>query len=114
MALLGKDFQPPPMATADVELPEFGGSMRIRQWTGETREELFAVLRKHGDDTRWNRAAAVAVSAVDESGERLFDSNGDVERIQATWPASAIERLWSSIATLNYVGEKGVKAAEKN
>jgi len=114
MALLGKDFQPPPLATEDVELPEFGDSLRIRQWSGATREDLFAILRKHGDDTRFNRAAAVAVSAVDESGERVFDSNGDVERIQATWPASAIERVWSRIASINYVGEKGVKDAEKN
>lgn len=113
--LLGKEqlLQSPSLATQDVELPEFGGTLRIREWTGADND----AFGKAVDGIKFDGAmfaAAVAVSAVDDRGNRLFDMNGDLTRIASTWPKSALQRVWNAVQSMNRIGQQGLEDAEKN
>lgn len=73
-AILGADDRP----TRDVEVPEWGGTVRIRGLTGAERDAYEVALSGVRPDgtARINlvnvRARLIALSVVDEAGERLF------------------------------------------
>lgn len=61
----------------DVSVPEWGGKVRVRGMTGAERDAWeAAVLENRTDDKKKNerniRATMVALTAVDENGQRLF------------------------------------------
>lgn len=113
--LLGKDalLQRPTLATEDVELPEFNGSVRIRAWTGADHDAFSQAVKGVEFDGAFN-AAAVAASAIKENGDKLFDMNGDIKKIAETWPKSVLDRAWKRIASLNGMAASSVDDAEKN
>lgn len=116
MSLLTKEslLTKPILETEDVVLPEFGGVVRVRQWLGEDKDDWQIYVSALKGDAHKLRAAAVAASLVGDDGNRVFNMNGDVDSINATWPASAIERVWEVVARLNKIGQKEVEDAEKN
>lgn len=113
--LLGKAelLQRPPLTTEDLEVPEFGGTVRLRQWTGDDHDAFGRAVHDIKFDGAMY-AAALAVSAVDENGNRLFDTNGDIAAIAKAWPKTALERVWSVVQRMNHVGTAGIESAEKN
>lgn len=65
------------LPTMDVEVPEWGGWVRLRGLTGKQRDELEkSTIKQRGGDVQANfvnfRARIVAASAIDESGQLLF------------------------------------------
>ena len=60
-----------------------------------------------------HRAELVAVSAVDESGARLFDLNGDIEHIRH-WPYPVLKRVSDVVVRRNKIGADAVEDAKKN
>lgn len=115
MALLGKEqlLQRPSLPTEDVDLPEFGGSVRVRAWTGADFDAFAQAVQGFKFDGAMF-AASVATSAVNEQGDRMFDLNGDVQRIASTWPKAALQRTWEVVRRLNNLGKDGLEDAEKN
>ena len=113
--LLGKSvlLQRPSLPTEDIELPEFGGTLRVRAWTGEDND-AFGKAAKACEFDGGMFAAAVAVSAINESGDRMFDMNGDVKRIAEAWPKPALERVWRVVSRMNSLTKAGAEEAEKN
>src|SRR5690606_41735748 len=66
-----------------VEVPEWGGAVYVRALTGAERDAFEqSIVEQRGRDARMNlnnlRAKLVALTAVDENGERLF-SDKDAE-----------------------------------
>lgn len=116
MSLLGKEalLSRPPLKTEDVELPEFGGSIRVRQWTGAEWDEWQVYVSKLNRDIRTMRAAGIAASVINDDGSLMFNMNGDIESINSSWPASAIERVWDAVRTINRIGKEELEEAEKN
>lgn len=103
----------PALAPVEVQLPEFGGSIRIRPWYGDEKDALGKIIDGKKDDSLI-MAAYVAASACDESGNLLFNMNGDIEAIRSTWPASALKTAWQAVSDANGMGKKGMEGAEKN
>lgn len=103
----------PALAPVEVQLPEFGGSIRIRPWYGDEKDALGRAIDGKKDDALI-MAAYVAASACDEAGNLLFNMNGDIESIRTTWPASALRRAWEAVSKANGLGKQGMEAAEKN
>lgn len=103
----------PKLSPVEVQLPSFGGSVRIRPWYGDEKDALGKTIDGKKDDSLI-MAAYVAASACDESGNLLFNMNGDIESIRTNWPASDLKAAWTAISTVNGLGQKGVEAAEKN
>ena len=83
----------------DVEVPEWGGSVRVRSLTGSERDEYEAsLLVGKGKDKDINfqnaRARMIYLSAIDEEGGRLFIKAGDVVAIGKK-NANALDRVFS-------------------
>ena len=104
----------------DVAVPEWGGTIRLRSLTGAERDAFeAAVFGRDGDPEaphRVNylnmRARLVALSAIGEDGQRLFE-DGDIEALGKK-NAAALDRLFDVCQRLSGITEHDVKALEKN
>ena len=101
-----------------VDVPEWGGTVYVRTMTGADRDQFEASMMSIGvDGTRKAdmtnlRAKLIALTIVDEAGNRLFDAS-DVDRLGLK-SASAIERVFAAAQGLNGLGAKAEGEAVKN
>ena len=106
----------PALETRDVDVPELGGTVRVRAWTGADKDEWDYLIANRGNkvagDPRGIRSIAIVVSVVDEDGNRML-TESDVSTVGA-WPTSAVDSVWTAIAELNRLGAGAVEDAEKN
>lgn len=100
---------------ADVEVPEWGGTVRIRTITG-TERDLFDEHRdkiwKDGEQRLGTRAFLCAMAICDESGKRLFAPT-EVQTLGEK-SATALDRVFDAVWRLNGLGRDGVENAAKN
>lgn len=102
------------LKTIDVEVPEWGGSVRVRALTGTARDMLGrSLVGADGkpDPTHYN-IKLVALSLVGENGHPLFTLD-DVQAL-GDKAAPVIDRLASEIEKLNHLGSDAVEAARGN
>ena len=107
------------ISTEIVLVPEWGGSVAVRQLTGTERDAFEASLvrtlpdgARQADlaDMRAKLCAACMVDGV--TGDRLF---GDSEVASlGNKNATALERVYKVAQRINGLGIDGVKEAEKN
>jgi hypothetical protein len=111
-AILGADDR----RTEDVEVPEWGGTVRVRALSGAERDAYEASLVQfRGDGTQKltlanARARLVYLSACDEEGERLFTKEQDVNALGKK-SASALQRVWEAASRLSGLKDEDVKKA---
>lgn len=101
---------------ATVEVPEWGGAVKIRSMSGADRDahEMWLTSRpetEKGFQLSNLRAHMAAMSIVGEDGEPLF-SDADVEALGKK-SSAALDRVYQAIITLNAIGQKDVAALEK-
>jgi hypothetical protein len=113
MTLLSRDsiLRAQDVSTKDVEVPEWGGSIRVRTMTVAERNE-FARKAASGTDSVNVSAWLVSLVAVDEKGAALFKPE-DVKALEER-NFKAIDRIVDAILQVNGIGQKQVEAAEKN
>lgn len=119
MALLNKAaiFSQDDRKYEDVEVPEWGGSVRIRSLTGTERDEYEESLlsQRNGKAKavlRNYRAKLVALSAVDESGAPLFD-RADVMRLGNS-NSAALDRLYEACQRLSGLSDEDIEELTEN
>lgn len=100
-----------------VEVPEWGGTVRLRSLTGEERDRYEAgtfkqVGNKQVRDLRNIRARLVVLSVVDEQGAPMFDQN-DVAALSRR-SAAALDRLFEAACRLSGLSEDDVADLEGN
>lgn len=100
------------VGTEDVEVPEWGGSVRVRGLSGAERDAYEASLvRTRGKNQEVNlqnvRAKLVAWSVIDENGERLF-AQSDVKALGEK-SASALDRVWEVARKLSRLSDEDVE-----
>lgn len=101
-----------------VEVPEWGGTVLVRSMTGADRDAFEAsMVTVHPDGSRTPemrnlRAKLVALTLVDEAGNRLFDV-ADIPRLAAK-SAAALERVFEAAQRINGLGAKAEDDAVKN
>lgn len=118
--ILTKDqiFEVTDLKTETVEVPEWGGSVLVRSMNGQDRDGFeTSLFTTNPDGTRTAdmanlRAKMVALTVVDESGNRLFEVS-DVPRL-ALKSAVALERVFDAAQRINGVGAKAEDLALKN
>jgi hypothetical protein len=99
--------------TEDVEVPEWGGTVRVRALSGRERDAYEAgIVQVRGDGSRNVtleniRSRLVSLTAVDESGERIF-SDGDVKAL-GDKSAAALERVFDVARKLSGLSEDDVE-----
>lgn len=118
MALLGRDsiLGAQDLKHVDVDVPEWGGTVRVRMMTGSERDafEAGTVIRQ-GKKVEANlvniRARLVSLCAIDENGVRLF-SEADVEALAAK-SGAALGRLFEACQKLNGLTEEAAAEARE-
>lgn len=110
--LAAKDIE-----TRDVEVPEWGGRVRVKALTGSERDrfEQETVARK-GKNVETNlqniRARLVVLAAVDEEGNRLFGFH-DIEALGKK-SAKPLDRLFTVAMELSGIRDEDVEELAKN
>jgi hypothetical protein len=107
--LAAQDFK-----TVDVEVPEWGGSLRLRTLSVAGRDAVQAAATDLSGKVNPTRFAALLIvrTAIDESGQRLF-SDEEANVIAEKGP-EAFQRVFDAASKLNGFGAESVDAAEKN
>lgn len=116
--LLGKDqiLAAEDLPYRDVEVPEWGGTVRIRTMTGGDRDSFESSLwDRQGDEPVYNRdhfrAKLLARCIVDDKGSRLF-SDKDIEKLSAK-SGKALNRLFDAANEINAISREERDAIKK-
>jgi hypothetical protein len=106
------------LKTEEVNVPEWGGTVKVRTMTGTDRDafenSMVATLPdgSRKPDMSNMRAKLVALTVVGDDGNRLFDVS-DIDRL-ALKSASALARVFDAAQALNGLGAKAQEEALKN
>jgi hypothetical protein len=116
---LSKDdiFKAEDLPTRDVEVPEWGGIVRVRALSGSDRDEYDAsMLRAQPDGTvlrvPGSRAKLVSLCIVKDNGDPMF-SVGDIGRL-AQKSATALDRVVAAIVDLSALSDETAAELEGN
>lgn len=109
-AILAADDRP----VAEVDVPEWDGTVLIRPMDALMWSRLVAVLREEKDDTRI-RAQSCAACMVDEAGELLFEpgNEDDLQQLMSK-NHDAILRVSNAIIKMSRGTRKDVEAFREN
>ncbi|TGP43470.1 hypothetical protein EN871_16820 [bacterium M00.F.Ca.ET.228.01.1.1] len=99
------------LQTEDVEVPEWGGSVRISVMSGRVREALMDALAEPQKTSRF-QALMLSSTIVDDAGAPMFTTD-DVEQLREKNP-DILTRLVEVAMRLNKIGAKATEEAEKN
>ena len=105
------------LQTEDVEVPEWGGAVRLRSFNGRERDAFEAsMVRGDGRDRRVDltnrRARLVGLTVIDESGQRLFtDEEADLLGAKS---GAALDRVFAIAQKLNGLSGSDVEELSKN
>ncbi len=105
------------LTSEDVDVPEWGGVVRVRTLTGAERDAFeSSVARKQGKNVVMNykniRAKLVALTVIDGEGNRLF-SDEDA-RALGRKSAEALDRVFSVAQRLSGIRDEDVEELAKN
>ena len=105
------------LQTEDVEVPEWGGAVRVRSFTGRERDAFEAsMVRGEGRDRKVDltnmRARLVGLTVIDETGQRLF-TDEEVDLLGAK-SGAALDRVFAVAQKLNGLSGADVEELSKN
>ena len=105
------------LQTEDVEVPEWGGAVRVRSFTGRERDAFEAsMVRGDGKDRKVDltnmRARLVGLTVIDETGQRLF-TDEEVDLLGAK-SGAALDRVFAIAQKLNGLSGADVEEFSKN
>lgn len=102
------------LASEEISVPEWGGTVRVRMMTGAERDALGASLLgadKKVDMSQY-RIRLLAACLVDEAGQPLFGP--DEVGLLGAKSGVALDRVYRVAERLNDVGAGAVEAAQGN
>ena len=105
------------LQTEDVEVPEWGGAVRVRSFTGRERDAFEAsMVRGEGRDRKVDltnmRARLVGLTVIDETGQRLF-TDDEVDLLGAK-SGAALDRVFAVAQKLNGLSGADVEELSKH
>lgn len=103
--------------TEVVDVPEWGGSVKVQGLTGEERDALeSSLIRGKGKNASINmqnlRAKLVAASVVNGNGERVFTDQDAIALGKKS--ASALDRVFAVAQELSGITKEDIEELEKN
>lgn len=97
----------------DVEVPAWGGTVRVRVMTGAERDEFRAAIQSEGGVPVGKFSVALlAATLIDEAGARLFTME-EVDQL-AEKSAASIDKPAAVAMRLNGLGGSAIEDAVKN
>lgn len=118
MAVLNRAqiLAPRELETEVVNVPEWGGDVIVRALTGTERDQFEAGFIKEGGKGEMTlentRARLVALSVVDDSGQRLFGID-DIDLL-GQQPAAALDRVFFVARRLSHLSNEDLAALVKS
>jgi len=105
------------MATEIVEVPEWGGSVKVKALTGSERDKYESdSLTGRGRNRDINlaniRARLVALTVIDDNGKPLFSSI-DIAALGGK-SAKALDRIFDVAQRLSGISEEDIEELAKN
>jgi hypothetical protein len=101
------------LKTVDVDVPEWGGTVRLRMLSAAERFAVNEAANVGGEfDPATFQTTLIERTAVNEDGTPVFDK-GDAAALAAK-SSGAISRVFEAAAQLNGLGPKPTDAAEGN
>ncbi len=105
------------LKSEDIEVPEWGGAVRVRSFTGRERDAFEAsMVRGDGKDRKVDltnmRARLVGLTVIDETGQRLF-TDEEVDLLGAK-SGAALDRVFAVAQKLNGLSGADVEELSKN
>lgn len=100
--------------TIDMDVPEWGGSVRITTMSGFARDRFeSSVIGKNGGVNHVNiRAKLVAACLVDDKGELMFKEK-DIDALGRK-SCKALDRIFEEAQKLNGIGDTEIEDLAKN
>jgi hypothetical protein len=98
--------------TEEVDVPEWGGAVRIAVMSGRARDQFVADNDAQKVEYSLFQARLLVATVVDEVGNPVF-ANDDIEPLRGKSRA-ALDRLTDAATKLNKMGAESVDDAEKN
>lgn len=96
--------------TVDVEVPEWGGTVRVKAMSGQQRDRYEVYVNQNLKSDRVQvRAHLVALCAVDADGKRVF-TDKDIRRL-GDKSAAALDRVWAAARSLSGLTTEDEEAA---
>lgn len=102
-----------------VEVPEWGGRLRVKSLTGEERSKVFAAIRAHGKQIHDDDEAAsifyarvIAASAVDEDDKLVIGQKNALALTKKN--AAALTRVFKVCARLSGLGDDEIEKAKED
>lgn len=104
------------LPTREVEVPEWGGTVRVRTMTAKDRDAFdSAILEAHQDGRSAPenvRARYAAACIIDDKGKPIFTEE-DIAALGAK-SGAALSRVYEAISDLNKLSPADVEATAKN
>ena len=105
------------LQTEDIEVPEWGGAVRVRRFTGRERDAFeSSMVRGDGRDRKVDltnmRARLVGLTVIDETDQRLF-TDEEVDLLGAK-SGAALDRVFAIAQKLNGLSGADVEELSKN
>lgn len=120
MNFLSKDqiIEAKDIESEEVEVPEWGGKVRVRMMTGAERDAFeSSIVKRNGKNIETNmenfRAKLCAMTMVNVNDRLLFPNPEDVRKL-ARKSAKALDRVFSVAQRLNGMSNEDVDDLTKN
>jgi hypothetical protein len=101
-----RDFE-----TKEIDVPEWGGTVTIRELSSKDRDNFEAELHMT-DDLRNLRARLVVKAIIDENGERMF-ADSDAEAL-GNKSSSVLIRIFDAVRDMNGMDDEALEEAQGN
>jgi hypothetical protein len=98
-----------------LDIPEWGGEIRLRPMTGYERDKFEGSNQKKGGGVDFTniRARLASLTIVDEKGELIFNTPDGVAALGKK-SGAALDRIFDVIQKQNAIGEKDIEDSAKN
>jgi len=102
------------LAHEDIEVPEWGGTVRVQEMSGTARDAYEDQLMSlpEGERTKNLRARLAAFTLVNEEGDLMFSLEETSKLGRKS--AKALDRVFAAAVRLNKLGDASVEEAAKN
>lgn len=94
------------LKTVDVNVPEWGGVLRLQTMTGLARQEYYRTTAGKDGTPKNVMESLIVACAVDEDGKQIFTS-GDIAELSKK-SSIALNRVFEKAAELNGLTQKAV------
>ena len=95
------------LKTADVEVPEWGGTIRVRTMTGTDRANFLKISTDKDGKPKQFMEALIVATAVDAKGDQLFTAADIAELGKKS--SLALQRVFEKSADLNGLTQASVE-----